>query len=188
MLERNYKRLEKIIIVIIIVGIIAMFQPWFKNIVELFDPLAPEARLGRTYTNEIAPIILRYGFYATLLSTIAFIVLSHYSVEDLQTAFKEKGKPLTFLSIVLPVFYGFVVLAHLATAQYYAVILGVISFICAIAVWNWKRWGLIGLVLTSLIGLGLAFIDLASMPMAILIMIVVVVMVVLIWPKRSALN
>jgi hypothetical protein len=168
MLERNYKRLERIIIVIMIVGIIAMFQPWFKNIVELFDPLAPEARLGRTYRNEIAPIILRYGFFATFLSTIAFIV--------------------TFLLIALPVFYGFVVLAHLATAQYYAAILGVISFICAIAVWLWKRWGLIGLVLTSLIGLGLAFIGLASMPIAILILIVVIVVVALIWPRRTALN
>ena len=155
---------------------------------ELFDPLAPEARLGRTYRTEIAPIILRYGFFATFLSTIAFIVLSHYSVEDLQTAFEEKGKPLTFLLIMLPVFYGFVVLAHLATAQYYAVILAVIGFICAIAVWNWKRWGLIGLVLTSLIGLGLAFNDLASMPIAILTLLVVIVVVALIWPRRSVLN
>jgi hypothetical protein len=44
------------------------------------------------------------------------------------------------------------------------------------------------LVLTSLIGLGLAINDLASMPIAILILILVIVVVALIWPRRSALN
>jgi hypothetical protein len=188
MLERNYKKLEKIIVLIMMLGIIAMFQPWFKNIVELFEPLAPEARLGRTFKNEIAPIILRYGFYATFLSTVAFIVISHHSVEDLQKAFREKGVPLTLLLIVLPVLYGFIVLAHLSQAHYYAALLGVINVVCAIAVWNWKRWGLIGLGLTALVELGLTFSGSASIPTAALILVAIIALVSLTWPRRTAFS
>jgi hypothetical protein len=185
MLESNYKRIERIIVVIMILGIIAMFQPWFKNIVELFQPLVPDVRLGRTYTNEIAPIILRYGFYATFLSTVAFNVISHYSVEELQKAFKEKGRPLTFLLIALPVVYFFIILGHLAWAHYYAALLGVVNFVCAIAAWNWKRWGLIGLGLTALVELGLALSGSAAMITTVIILVAVIALGLLAWPRRT---
>ncbi len=67
MSEINYKKLEKLFVIIILLGMVALFQPWFKSIIELFEPLVPEAKLGRTYKNEIAPIIFRYGFYGVLL-------------------------------------------------------------------------------------------------------------------------
>ena len=188
MSEASYKRLEKIFITVMLIGIIAMFQPWFTNVVELFEPLAPEVRLGRTFKNEIAPIILRYGFYATFLGTIAFIVISHFSYEDLQKAFKSKGVPLTLLLIALPVVYGFIILAHLAWAQNSAAILGIINFVSAIAVWNWKRWGLIGLGLTALAELGLALSGSAALITTILILVIIIVLALLVWPRRSTFN
>ena len=188
MSETNYKRLERVFVIVMLIGIIAMFQPWFKNIVEIFEPLAPEARLGRTFRNEIAPMIFRYGFYATFLGTIAFIVISHYSYEDLQKAFRSKGVPLTLLLIILPVVYGFTILAHLAWAQNSAAILGIINFVCAIAVWNWKRWGLIGLGLTALAELGLALSGSAALITTVLILFIIIALALLIWPRRTAFN
>ncbi len=188
MLETNYKRLEKIVIFVMIVGIIAMFQPWFRSMVELFDPLTPDTNLGRNFRQEIAPIIFRYGFYATFLSTVAFIIISHYDADDLRQAFREKGVPLTILLIFLPVVYGFVVIGHLAWAEYDAALLGVINVTCAIATWNWKRWGPIGLGLTALVELGLAFSDLSSRPIAVTIFLAAIVLVALIWPKRAKLQ
>jgi hypothetical protein len=188
MLEVNYKRFEKTVIILIFVGILAMFQPWFKNLIELFDPLMPDVRVGRVYTNEIAPIIFRYGFYATFLSTIAFIVISHYTPKDLVYAFQTKGVLLTWLLIVLPVFYGFMLLGNLAWAYYTAAQLCVVNFVCAIAIWNWKRWGLIGLTISALAELGLAFSGSTSMPIAIAILIALVTLIGLIWPKRASLK
>ena len=185
MTPEAYKRLEKIIVALILLGIIAMFQPWFKSIVELFEPLAPEARLGRTYKNEVAPVILRYGFYATFLSTVAFIVISHYSYDDLRKAIKEKGLLLTILLVLAPVLYGFIVIANLAWAYYYAAIMGVFSVVFAIALWNKKMWGLIGLGLTALIELVLALTGLASIPTAILLVLIVVILFGLALPKKA---
>jgi hypothetical protein len=188
MLEVNYRRLEKTVVILIFVGILAMFQPWFSNLVELFEPLLPEARVGRTFHNEIAPIIFRYGFYATFLSTVAFIVISHYTPKDLRYAFQTKGVALTLLLIILPVFYGFMLLGNLAWAYYTAALLGVVNFVCAIATWNWKRWGPIGLTLSALAELGLALSGSASIPMAMAILIALVALIGLIWPKRAALK
>ena len=171
-----------------ILGIIAMFQPWFKNFVELFQPLAPEVRLGRTYRTEIAPVILRYGFYATFLSTVVFNVISHYSVEELQRAFKKKGKPLTFLLTALPVFYFFIIIGHLAWGYYYAALLGVVNFICVIAAWGWKRWGLIGLGLSALAELGLALSGSAAVITTVLVLVAIIALGSLAWPKRTAFN
>ncbi len=187
MLEVNHKRAEKVIIAILVIGILAMFQPWFESLVSFFEPLAPEANLTRTYRREIAPIVLRYGFYATFLSTVAFIVLSHYSVEDLQRAFAEKGEPLTLLLIALPVIYGFSILINLAWAYPWAAVLGVFNFVFAIAVWNWKRWGLIGLGASALVELGLAVSDSASITLAGFTLLLALVLVALIWPKRARL-
>jgi hypothetical protein len=183
MLEINYRRLEKIVVILIFLGILAMFQPWFSSLVELFEPLAPEARLGRTFRNEIAPIIFRYGFYITFLSTVTFIVISHYTTQELRQAFREKGKALTILLILLPVLYGFILLGNLAWANYYATLLGIVNFVCAIAIWNWKRWGLIGLTLSSLAELGLALVGWASLPIAAVLLLTLILVIGLSWPK-----
>ena len=53
MSEVNYKKVEKLFVIIMLLGIVAMFQPWFKNIIELFEPLAPDAKLGRTVTTQV---------------------------------------------------------------------------------------------------------------------------------------
>ena len=184
MFEVAYKRLERIILIAIMVGIVAMFQPWFTAMVGLFEPLAPEARLGRTYTREIAPIIFRYGFYITFLSTIAFIVISHYSVEDLETAVRKKGTILTILLIALPVIFGFSMLGELSRAHHTAALLHVANFVFAVAIWNGKRWGVIGLGLAALAGLGLALTGEAILPLAAALLIAVLTTVMLSWSKR----
>ncbi len=189
MTAQGYKRLEQIIVTIMLLGIIAMFQPWFENIVELFEPLAPDARLGRTYRNEYAPIILRIGFWATFLGTVAFISISHYSYDELLTSSREKGTLLTILLVLIPIVYGFVVIANLAWAYHWAAIVGVFNVVFAIAVWNKKLWGLIGLGITALIELGLAFSGSAWLPIAIVFVALAVGLFALIWPKRAvALN
>jgi hypothetical protein len=188
MVEVNFKRLEKMVIILIFVGILAMFQPWFSSLVELFEPLAPEARLGRTFRNEIAPFIFRYGFYITFLSTVTFIAISHYTPTELRQAFKTRGVPLTFLLIILPIFYGFMLLGNMAWAYYYAALLGVVNFVCAIATWNWKRWGPIGLALSALAEFGLALSGSASITIAVAILIAFVAVASLIWPRRAKLK
>ena len=188
MLEVNYKRIEKVIIIIMVVGIIAMFQPWFESLLKLFEPLAPEADLARIYRREVAPVVLRYGFYAAFLGTVAFIVLSHYRPEDLPRAFAEKGKALTILLVALPVIYGFSVLFNLAWAYFGATALGVINFVCAIAVWGWKRWGLMGLGVSAVVGLGLALAGLASVSVSGFSFLLAIVLIILIWPKRALLT
>ena len=185
MSAQSYKRLEQIIVTIMLLGIIAMFQPWFKNIVELFEPLAPDARLGRTYKNEIAPMILLFGFWATFLGTVAFIVVSHYSHEDLRKATHQKGTLLTILLVIAPVMYGFIVIANLAWAYNWAAILGVFNVIFAIAFWNKKQWGPIGLGLTALIELGLALSGSAWIPIGLLLLLTVIILAGLAWPRRS---
>lgn len=187
MSQTAYKRLETIIVTIMLLGIIAMFQPWFRNIVELFEPLAPEARLGRTFANDIAPVILRYGFNATFLSTVAFIVISHYSYEDLQKAVTEKGSLLTILLIFAPVIYGFITIGNLAWAYYWAAILGVVNVVCAIAVWNRKLWGLVGLGVTALIEIGLALSGSAWLPLGVFLLSLALVLFALAWPKRATI-
>ncbi|MEM7031580.1 MAG: hypothetical protein AAF629_18615 [Chloroflexota bacterium] len=184
MSEQAYQRLEKIIVTIMLLGIVAMFQPWFRAIVELFEPLAPEARLGRTYREEFAPVVLRIGFWATFLGTVAFIVISHYSYEDLQNAALEKGVPLTSLLIMAPVLFGFIIIGHLAWAYYWAAIIGVFNIVFAIAIWNKKRWGLIGLGLTALIELGLAISGSASLPIAIIIFVVTAMIIILVRSRQ----
>lgn len=184
MLATYYKRIEKIILTLIFIGIVAMFQPWFTSIVELFEPLAPDARLGRTFTREVAPVIFRYGFYATFLGTVAFIVISHYSIEDLQRAFQEKGVALTWLLILMPVVYGFALLGELSRGHNYATLLDVVNVICAIAVWNWKRWGLVGLGVVAALDLWLASSGDAIMELAILRMVLAIAVIALFWPRR----
>ena len=188
MLELTYKRAEKIIVALMILGLVAMFQPWFENLVELFEPLAPDARLGRTYRREIAPVIFRYGFYATFLSTIAFTALGHYSVDDLRRAAKEKGLALTTLLMALPLIYGFSVILNLAWDRPLSAILQVINFICAIAVWNFRRWGLFGLGLVALAELGLFQSDSVSLNGVLVTWLWVIILLGLAWPKRSRFN
>jgi|GEM_PF-2652025 len=185
MSAQSYKRLEQIIVAIMLLGIVAMFQPWFRNIVELFAPLAPEARLGRTYTNEIAPIVLRIGFYAAFLGTVAFIVISHYSYKDLRKAVTQKGTLLTILLVLVPVLYGFLTIANLAWAYYLASFLGVFNVVFAIALWNKRFWGLVGLGLTAVIELALAFSGSASLPMAGLLLVIAGALFALSWSKRA---
>lgn len=187
MSEQAYKRLEHIIVTLMILGIVAILQPWFRNIVELFEPLAPDARLGRTYKNEIAPIVLRIGFYATFLSTVAFITISHHSYDDLRKAVTQKGAILTILLVLGPVLYGFIVIGNLAWAYYWGAILGVCNFVFVLAVWNKKLWGLIGLGLAALVELGLALSGLASLPIAVTVVVVAAVIFGLIWPNRTTL-
>ena len=178
------KRIEQVIVVIMLLGIILMFQPWFSSIVELFEPFFPDARLGRAYRNDIAPIIVRYGFNAAFYGTVAFIVISHYSHKDIQKAVREKGGLMTLLLIVAPVIYGFGVLIHMAGAYYWSAILAVFNVVFAIAVWNKKLWGIIGLTVSVLIGLALAFTENGSMPTAIVFVVVALIINALFWPKR----
>ena len=188
MSEQNYKRTEKIIIILMLVGLIAMFQPWFSSVAGLFDNFAADANLGRMYSREIAPTIFRYGFYILLLSTIAFTVLSHYSVEDLEQAITEKGKILTWLLIALPVVIGFTLLINMANGFNLAAFLGVFAFVCAIAIWHWRRWGVVGYSVISLAWVGMAISGSAELITAVLNLILTVVVIALLWPRRKKLH
>ena len=185
MSEKSYKRAEKIIIILMILGMLTMFQPWFRSVASLFDPLSAEGDFGRTYSREIAPMVFRYGFYIVLLSTVAFIVLSHYNVDELQRAVAEKGKALTWLLIALPVFVGFVLLINLSIGLNLAALLGVLAFVFAIAIWHWRRWGVVGYVLTSIGWMVMAVMGTAEMNTAVINFILTIVMLVLIWPRRE---
>lgn len=188
MLEKNYKRLESIVVILMVVGIFAMFQPWFVNIVELFSPLAPETNLGKLYKEDIAPSVLRYGFYIVFLSTITITVLNHYSVEELEKAIEEKGKALTFLLIAFPVISGLSVLVSLANGFGWSAIIWVLSFIFGIALWHWRRWGFVGLILVTIAQLVMAAAGLASLAVAVFFTVAFIILLILIWPKRALLH
>lgn len=53
------------------------------------------------------------------------------------------------------------------------------------AAWNWKRWGLIGLGLTTVVELGLAFSGAVMIPVALAFVVVYGLVVFLIWPRRA---
>ena len=188
MLERNYKRLESIIVILMVVGIFAMFQPWFVNVVELFGPLVPDTDLGKLYKEDVAPAVLRYGFYTVFFSTIAIIVLNHYSVEELEKAIEEKGKALTFLLIAFPVISGLSVLVSLANSFGWSAIIWVLSFIFGIALWHWRRWGFIGLILVTIAQLVMVAAGLASLAVALIFTGAFTLLLILIWPKRALLS
>ena len=188
MQEKTHQRIESIIVVLMIIGIIAMFQPWFVNIVELFEPFAPEADLGRLYKDDIAPSVLRYGFFVTMLSTIAFIVFSHYSLEELERAYDEKGKALTYLLIAMPVISGFSVLGTLSNSMGWSAIGYVFGFIFSIALWHWRRWGFIGLITVALIQLGLLAIGKSLIIVTVFFVAAVILTTILVWPRRSLLK
>ncbi len=188
MQEKTQQRIETIIVILIITGIIAMFQPWFVNIVELFEPFAPEADLGRLYKNDIAPTVLRYGFFITMLSTIAFIVFSHYSLEELERAYDEKGKALTYLLIAMPVISGFSILGTLSDSLGWSAIGYVFAFIFSIALWHWRRWGFIGLIAVAVIQLGLLAIGKGLIIVTVFFAVAVVLTLILVWPRRSLLK
>ena len=152
--EIAYKRLEQILIFFIIIGIVAMFQPWFRDFFEWLQPFvtsSEEANFGRSYRDEWAPIILRYGFFSTFLATVAYTSLTHYTIEDLEQAFAEKGTSLAFSLILLPILAGFSLLYALALGSYWTTILSVLTFIGATAMWNWKRQGVIMLSVSTLL-------------------------------------
>jgi hypothetical protein len=188
MQEKTHQRIESIIVILMIIGIIAMFQPWFVNIFELFEPLAPEADLGRLYKDDIAPSVLRYGFYITMLSTIAFIVFSHYSLEELERAYDEKGKTLTSLLIAMPVISGFSVLGTLSASMGWSALVYVFGFICSIALWHSRRWGLMGLIAVAVIQLGLLAIGKGLIIVTVFFTLTVVLTLILTWPRRTMLK
>lgn len=188
MSEQTYKRTEKIIIILMIIGMIAMFQPWFRSVATMFDPFTAEGGLGRAYSREVAPSVFRYGFYILLLSTVAFIVLSHYSVEELERAVAEKGKVLTWLLVLLPVYVGFALLINLSVGFNLAALLGVLAFSFAIAIWHWRRWGVIGYVLVSLGWMVMAVMGTAEMITAVVNLILTIIIIALLWPRREKLH
>ncbi len=157
MLELYYKRAEQIIIIVMIIGIIAVFRPWFSDLVGLFEGFAPDINLERTFQRETSVIIFRMGVYATLLGLIAFIFISHHTPTDFRDAFSEKGPYLASLLLALPLIYGIFVIENFAIWSGMGIILNVFNFICAIAVWNRKTWGVIGLGLSTLYGFILGF-------------------------------
>jgi hypothetical protein len=188
MLEKNYKRLESIIVILMVVGIFAMFQPWFVNVVELFSPLAPDTNLGKLYKDDIAPAVLRSGFYIVFLSTIAITILNHYSLEEVERAIEEKGKALTFLLIAFPVISGLSVLVSLANSFGWSAIIWVLSFIFGVALWHWRRWGFVGLILVTIAQLVMVAAGLASLGVALFFTVALIFLLILIWPKRALLS
>ena len=116
-LEGVNRRVERILIVVMILGLLAMFRPWVKELIGLFGPFAP--------------VLLRYGFLAVFLSTVAYIVLTHCSVTDLRRAAGQKGAPLTAILIAMLVLYGFDVILHLSQDHRQAALLGMLHFVFA---------------------------------------------------------
>ena len=188
MFEQQYKRVEKMIVIFMVVGIFALFQPWFQSVVSLFDGLSPETDLVRLYSREVAPTIFRYGFYLLLLSTVAFTVISHYTPADLLQAMAEKGTILTWVLVVLPAIIGFTILGNLSVGAGTAATIGILAFICGVAIWNWKRWGVIGYVLTSFITVILAAMSRAQMGTAVLNLALAFTILALLWPQREKLT
>ncbi len=188
MFEQRYKQVEKIIVILMLVGLLAMFQPWFQNAASLLEGLAAGSEWGRLYGREIAPTIFRYGFYTLLLSTVAFISISHYSVDDLQRAISEKGQALTWLLVALPITAGFAILVNLSIGAGFAAFVGVFAFIYAISTWNWRRRGVIGLAVVNLGLLVLGVMGRADLGTAVFNTLLTVVIIGLIWPRREKLT
>ncbi len=188
MSEQSYKRTEKIIIILMLVGLAAMFQPWFRSVAAWFDIFAVDADFGRLYSREVAPMVFRYGFYILLLSTVAFTVLSHYSVEELNRALAEKGRLLTWLLIALPVIIGFTLLVNMANGFNLAAFWSVFAFVCAIAIWYWRRWGVVGYALISLGWMGMAVGGSAYFITAVFNLVLAIIIVALLWSRREKLR
>jgi hypothetical protein len=187
MFEQRYKQLEKTIVILMLVGILAMFQPWFQNAASLLERLSAESEWGRLYGREIAPTIFRYGFYTLLLSTVAFISISHYSVDDLQRAISEKGHALTWLLVAVPITAGFEILVNLSIGAGFAAFVGIFAFTHAISTWNWRRRGVIGLAVVNLGLLVLSMMGRGDLATAVFNTILTVVIIGLIWPRREKL-
>ena len=188
MSEQTYKRTEKIIIILMLVGMVAMFQPWFRSVAAWVDLISAEAEFGKMFGRDIAPVIFRYGFYILLLSTVAFTVLSHYNAEELQRAEAEKGKALTWLLICLPVVIGFTLVINMSGGFNVAAFIGVLAFACAIAIWHWRRWGVVGYTLASMIWVGMALTGSADMITAVLNLILAIITIALLWSRRELLH
>lgn len=187
MFEQRYKQVEKTIVILMLVGILAMFQPWFQNAASLLEGLSAESEWGRLYSREIAPTIFRYGFYTLLLSTVAFISISHYSADDLQRAISEKGHALTWLLVAMPIIVGFTILVNLSIGAGFAAFVGIFAFLYAISTWNWRRRGVIGLAFVNLGLLVLGMMGRGDLATAVFNTILTVVIIGLIWPRREKL-
>ncbi|MBK8902487.1 MAG: hypothetical protein IPM53_14970 [Anaerolineaceae bacterium] len=187
MFEQRYKQVEKTIVILMLVGILAMFQPWFQNAASWLEGLSAGSEWGQLYGREIAPTIFRYGFYTVLLSTVAFISISHYSVDDLQRAINEKGQLLTWLLVAMPIIVGFTILVNLSIGAGLAAFVGVFAFIYAISTWNWRRRGVIGLAVVNLGLLVLGITGRGDLGTAVLNTILTIAIIGLIWPRREKL-
>ncbi len=185
MFEQRYKQVEKTIVILMLVGLLAMFQPWFQNAASLLERFAAGSEWGRQYGREIAPTIFRYGFYTLLFSTVAFISISHYSVDDLQRAISEKGHALTWLLVAIPVIVGFTILVNLSIGAGFAAFVGVFAFIFAISTWNWRRRGVIGLAVVNLGLLALGVMGRGDWGTAVFNTILTIAIIGLIWPRRE---
>lgn len=188
MFEQRYKQVEKTIVILMLVGILAMFQPWFHNVASLVEGFLPESELGNVYSREVAPTIFRYGFYMLLLSTVAFISISHYSVDDLQRAISEKGKALTWLLIAMPIIVGFTIVINLSVGAGLAAFVGIFSFVYAVSTWNWRRRGVIGLAIVNLGLLVMGMVGMADLGTAVFNIILTLIIIGLIWPLREKFN
>lgn len=188
MFEQRYKQVEKTIVILMLVGLLAMFQPWFQNVATLLEGLSAESDWGQLYGREIAPTIFRYGFYTLVLSTVAFISISHYSVDDLQRAISEKGHTLTWLLVAMPILVGFTILINLSIGAGVAAFVGIFAFIFVISTWNWRRRGVIGLAVVHLGLLVLGVMGRGELVTAVFNTLLTIIIIGLIWPRRVKLT
>lgn len=138
-----HQRIEKWMMAFMVIGLFAMFQPWFRSIASWFNGLTDSGDASEVYRVDIAPVVFRYGFFLLLASTLGFIIVGHYTPLMLQKAFNTKGRPLTFWLIFLPLGYGLMVIGNLAYGYALGSLLGVMGAVASIAVWNWRAWGLV---------------------------------------------
>ena len=131
---------------LMVVGLLALFQPWFRNIAGWFDGLADSGDASLVYREDIAPVVFRYGFFLLLASTLGFIIVGHYTPLMLRRALVAKGTGLTYWLIFLPLAYGVMVITSLAYGYGGGSVLGIIGAVAAIAAWNWRTWGVVGLM------------------------------------------
>jgi hypothetical protein len=178
--QTAYKRTEQILIILMLLGIAFMFQPWFRSLAEWIQPFvttSEEANFGRSYKDDWAPVILRIGFLSTFLATALYTALTHYTVEDLEEAFDEKGVVLTYALISLPVLAGFSVLMCLAYGLYWTAVINVFLFTQAISAWGWKRRGVVLLAILATVVLIQAILGSAPLFLSILLFVVTAVAV-----------
>ena len=148
-----HQRIERWMMRFMAIGLLAMFQPWFRSIASWFNGLTDSGDASTIYREDIAPFVFRYGFFVLLASTLGFIIVGHFTPLMMQESFVTKGKALTYWLIFLPLGYGLMLIGSLAYGYGGGALMGLIGAVAAIAAWNWKPWGVVAIGLIGVLAI-----------------------------------